>query len=162
MRHSGPTVKFILLILAAVLTWAAGAGPALGRELRYHEYIASFGDASRPELAIYVPAAEYTSGAGLSLANEGHIFMDEAGYIEWEVDVPAKGLYNIMLSYYPAPGAVGASSGKCWLMGNARLPKQVTSCFTGCFEMPAQLSKTAWAMRSGLRKSSIPCGSRYR
>lgn len=108
MRHSGPTVKFILLILAAVLTWAAGAGPALGRELRYHEYIASFGDASRPELAIYVPAAEYTSGAGLSLANEGHIFMDEAGYIEWEVDVPAKGLYNIMLSYYPAPGRGGS------------------------------------------------------
>lgn len=108
MRQSGHTVKFILLILAAVLAWAAAESSAIGRELRYHEYLASFSDASRPELEIYVPATEYNSGTGLKLTDEGQVYMDEAGYIEWEVEVPAAGLYNIILSYYPAPGRGGS------------------------------------------------------
>ena len=64
-----------------------------GRELRYHEYLQIWQDRKRPEQELVVPA--------WALLKEGET-------MEWTVDVPEEGLYNLTLVYLPVQGR-GAS-----------------------------------------------------
>lgn len=108
MRLSEPIVKLSFVFLAVAVAWVVGISPALARELRYHEYLASFDQADRPLLEITVHASEFTSGEGLASTDEGVVLLSEDGFIEWEVNVPTAGLYNISLSYFPVSGRGGS------------------------------------------------------
>ena len=80
------------------------------REIAYDDYLAQYEGAPRPNTKIIVPAVSYTSGERVTIAEElgglsGRVVQtDEGGYIEWQVNVPVAGLYNIALTYYPLPG----------------------------------------------------------
>lgn len=83
----------ILVLLAVLIAGAVCPQGALGRELRYHEYLQNWAGKERPDLEVVVPLQ--------ALLREG-----EAR--EWTVDLPREGLYNLTLVYSPVPGR-GAS-----------------------------------------------------
>lgn len=92
---------------------------AYQRAKTYKEYLSEYPDAVRPDVEVMIPAESFTSTDmpveiadaaalgtdGLPAGYEGKaVVTAEKGYIEWEVDVPAAGLYSIELMYYPIPG----------------------------------------------------------
>ncbi len=81
------------------------------RELQYLEYLASFVEESRPDVEIRIPAASYTNATSNIQYLENFqgapgisVRTDERGYLEWEVEVPESGLYNMDIMYYPVSG----------------------------------------------------------
>lgn len=80
------------------------------RQIAYDDYLAQYAGAPRPNTKIIVPAVSYSSGEGVTVAeglgglSSSVVQTDEGGYIEWQVNVPEAGLYNIALTYYPLPG----------------------------------------------------------
>lgn len=94
---------------------------AYKREQTYKEHLSQHTGAPRPKAEIFVPAESFTSvssdmvvqvvraadigTAGLPAGNDGTaVIMGEKGYVEWEIDVPTAGLYNIEVLYYPVKG----------------------------------------------------------
>lgn len=75
----------------------------------YEKYIEKYKDAIRPSREINVKGSSYTSadGAGVKILdsfsgkNQVLKWDSESGYVEWEVDVPETGLYNLALNYFP-------------------------------------------------------------
>ena len=92
---SGHKLKSISIIglLALLIAGALCPFSVFGRELRYHEYLQIWQDRKRPEQELVVPA--------WALLKEGET-------MEWTVDVPEEGLYNLTLVYLPVQGR-GAS-----------------------------------------------------
>lgn len=94
---------------------------AYQRERAYGEYLSLYADAARPQVEVLVPAESFTSvssdmvaqivGAA-DIGSDGlpagygstAVVTGEKGYLEWEIDVPAAGLYNIEIMYYPVGG----------------------------------------------------------
>lgn len=80
-------------------------------EIEYSEYLSKHQGAERPAIEILVPLTGYAA-TDMSIATlenfEGRpgqsLWTDEYGFVEWEVDVPAEGLYNIGIVYFPVEG----------------------------------------------------------
>src|SRR3954452_2242676 len=80
-----------------------------------------------PGVDIAIPAASYTSSGGqegLQTADnfQGRpgttlLWTQDDGYVEWTVNVPQSGLYEITLDYYPIPGQGGAVQREFYLDG---------------------------------------------
>lgn len=94
-------------------TQAADAGetPLFVRRQSYSDYLAAYGDAPTPDVDIVINPTEYSrASAEVSPLVDAHgrpgeaLWTGEQGYVEWTVDVPEEGLYNIELLYYPPPG----------------------------------------------------------
>ncbi|NLU40750.1 MAG: hypothetical protein GXX08_00910, partial [Firmicutes bacterium] len=92
---------------------------AYQRRQTYSEYISQFAGASFPDQEVLVQGASFTStNMDVQVLNAAEIGKDglpadyqgtavvtgEKGYIEWEIDVPVAGLYNIEVMYYPVTG----------------------------------------------------------
>ena len=92
---------------------------AYQRRQTYSEYISQFAGAGAPDQEVLVQGASFTSTNmdvkvldaaeigpdGLPAGYQGTaVVTGEKGYIEWEIDVPVAGLYNIEIMYYPVEG----------------------------------------------------------
>lgn len=95
-------------------------GAAYGSEVQnflmgqtYREYIEEHSDKSGGSADIVIEAVDYKS-KNASMETEIYdnfegvsgksIYTGEAGYIEWEINIPESGMYNIELLYYPIKG----------------------------------------------------------
>jgi len=75
----------------------------------YGQYLQQFQDAARPDADIVVDASSYSGGEGVETLEsfEGAdraVKTDETGYIEWKVNIPETGLYNMAVRYFPVAG----------------------------------------------------------
>ena len=130
-RKARMAAALLIPLLAGVALswgWAAlaqaqpgtGAGAEEGdifrlKERPYADVLADYeaqGRTAVPDVDITVPAWRYaaTHAADVrvdeEVAGEGPalVWANEEGWVEWEVQVPKSGLYNIELRYYPLPG----------------------------------------------------------
>ncbi|NLO08817.1 MAG: extracellular solute-binding protein [Clostridiales bacterium] len=81
----------------------------LGRDDIYSAYLERHKDAIRPDYEVAVDVMNYSSAEMATAYDEYQgvndvIISGEDGFVEWEVDVPKAGLYNISLDYYPIEG----------------------------------------------------------
>lgn len=82
----------------------------------YKEYIKEYGDMERPDTTIEIPAGDYVRYEDSDIATTPEVYKDYEGMagdsvltsedslIEFEVNVPKTGLYNVSVVYYPVPG----------------------------------------------------------
>jgi ABC-type sugar transport system, periplasmic component len=79
----------------------------------YREYLDAHQGAPSPDVEIVIPSVAYSDKSPdmevQRLANAygrpgAALWTGERGWIEWKVDVPEAGWYNIEVEYYPAPG----------------------------------------------------------
>lgn len=93
------------------------SSPARTGEVKYAEYLTGYSDAGKPAREIVVQAANYmsvseTAGFKKLESYEGmdgpSLLTPESGTVEWTVDVPEAGLYNLSLLYYPIEGKSSA------------------------------------------------------
>ena len=84
LRH-----RLTIGLLALVFVGIVCPQAALNRELRYHEYLQIWAEAERPAFEISLPA---------------NWLVPEGEAMEWTVDVPEAGLYNLTLVYQPTEG----------------------------------------------------------
>lgn len=78
----------------------------LGRENTYGKYLEKHSDSKYPEENIEIKASSYLTGeeVELYLEFEGEanvVYTSDSSYIEWEVEVPQAGMYQIYMDYYP-------------------------------------------------------------
>ena len=81
----------------------------VGRDDIYSAYIEKYKDAIRPDYEIAVDVKDYSLAEVVETYDEYHgrkevIISGEGGFVEWEVNIPKAGLYNIGLDYYPLEG----------------------------------------------------------
>lgn len=96
---------------AAVRTDGKTVTGALKQE-NYERYLERAGSAERPDREIVVQAESYTRAEGMEARKldgyEGNggasVMTDETGRIEWQVDIPESGFYNLSLRYFPVAG----------------------------------------------------------
>lgn len=95
----------------------------------YDIYLAAHADASRPEASYLLTADQVSAGEAARIlpapedagqAVSRIIETDETGFVEWEFDIAAAGLYQLQLVYRPIPGR-GASIERA-LTINGELP----------------------------------------
>lgn len=75
----------------------------------YEKYIEQYKDVVKPQQEVIVKGSSYTSSEDANVSVESSLngksdvlqWDNESGYVEWEVDVPETGLYNLSLSYLP-------------------------------------------------------------
>jgi len=99
---------------------AADSKPAFAAasavEGSYAHYRQQHDGAPSPDVQVIVQAADYTAAQDMTprmlteLGGERGEFVEtgESGTIEWEVDVPATGLYHLAIRYYPVAGKSSA------------------------------------------------------
>lgn len=93
-------------------------------EMDYEEYVAMHPDAPRPAVSVEVPVKEFRAASGGikvlrdfdGLEGEA-LYTGEDGYVEWKVDVPIAGFYNISILYYPAQGKGIDIQREVWVNG---------------------------------------------
>jgi ABC-type glycerol-3-phosphate transport system substrate-binding protein len=111
------TIRACLLLAIALLSLVAcassdaltdlsGYREIMDYETYLHQHLQN--GASTPDYDLTVRAVDYarTSGDVMVGNIEGVdcLLMGEDGVVEWEVEIPAAGLYNIELEYYPIEG----------------------------------------------------------
>lgn len=96
----------------------------------YKEYLAQYADAASPEATIEIEAADYISYMESDKEVTPEIYSDyegvtgdsvlttEIGYIEYEVEVPETGLYELQVQYYPVAGKNSEIQRSFFLDGN--------------------------------------------
>ena len=82
----------------------------------YTEYLAAHADAKSPAVTVEINASDYKSYMENDVETEPEVFSDyegatgdsvlttEIGYIEYDVEVPETGLYELQLQYFPVAG----------------------------------------------------------
>ena len=78
----------------------------------YDEYYNRYASSARPDEIIRIPGADFveTSGGEFEIvenymgAQGQAVLTPETGTISWQVEVPATGMYNMRLHYYPVSG----------------------------------------------------------
>lgn len=97
-----------LLVLAALICCTQ---PASGETPAYREYLAGIQEPVYPRREVLIPAVAFARATGkteILFRHGGYpgltVWTDEQGMVEWDVWVEEAGLYNIELTYYPAPG----------------------------------------------------------
>lgn len=78
----------------------------IGRDNTYAKYLEKYSDALRPEENIDIEVSSYVAGEDIELYSEFEgmadaVYTSETSYIEWEVEVPQAGMYQIYMDYYP-------------------------------------------------------------
>lgn len=78
----------------------------LGREDTYDIYLENHSDSDRPDNTVSVELSGYTSSDNAEFTSEYEgknnvLITREDGYVEYNVDIPAAGLYNMFIEYYP-------------------------------------------------------------
>lgn len=81
----------------------------VGRDDIYTAYLERHKDATKPDHEITIDITNYSLAEKVEAYNEylgkkEVIVSLEDGFVEWEVDIPEAGLYNISLDYYPLEG----------------------------------------------------------
>ncbi|NLJ84213.1 MAG: extracellular solute-binding protein, partial [Halanaerobiaceae bacterium] len=95
-------------------------------DIDYIEYLNSIEDTARPGYEVIVPAWDYVDTDMESLrviddlAGIKALATGETGYVEWEVEIPQNGFYNIEIQYFPLEGRGGDIERA--LMINGRIP----------------------------------------
>ena len=105
----------VALCCHALPSEASESVTAYRRKETYREYLARYGEVPSPSIEVVIPGDSFTgsdetlevlqSPFGLEGAA---VVTSERGYIEWTVNVPVAGLYNIELRYYPVAGRGGS------------------------------------------------------
>ncbi|MCK0472256.1 extracellular solute-binding protein [Halalkalibacter sp. APA_J-10(15)] len=103
------------------------------RDDLYSNYIERYQGFSRPNQEIIIQAEDYTKIKDMDIEvteiDQGAaVKTDEIGMVEWEVDVPEEGLYNIGIRYFPIEGK--SSSIERELLINGELPFQGAATLT--------------------------------
>ncbi|NLZ55006.1 MAG: ABC transporter substrate-binding protein, partial [Thermoanaerobacteraceae bacterium] len=77
----------------------------------YSSYLERYREAPRPEIEIIIPAEKFSkTNMDIKILSDYQgvsgkaIKTAEKGYVEWKVEVPEAGLYNLALKYYPVEG----------------------------------------------------------
>lgn len=78
----------------------------LGRSNTYVQYLAAHPEGSYPKGDIPVPVTDYVSGSRVEVLPEYEgakdvLRTEEGSRVEWEVDVPETGYYQVLMEYYP-------------------------------------------------------------
>lgn len=78
----------------------------IGRSDTYNVYLETYKDAPRPASTIEVDLYNYSSAEGVEKLDEYEgaknvLVSNDGGYVEWVVNVPQAGLYNLYTEYYP-------------------------------------------------------------
>ncbi|MEJ6949734.1 extracellular solute-binding protein [Natronospora cellulosivora (SeqCode)] len=82
-------------------------------DIEYNDYLESIEYQVRPEVELIIPAYNYIDSNMKNievieeLEGRKALGTDESGFVEWEINVPENGLYNIELEYYPLEGRGG-------------------------------------------------------
>lgn len=85
---------------------AAEAKGDIDRDDTYDVYLENHKDAIRPETEIKIDVLNYSAAEGAEKYNEFEgrenvLLSQENGFVEWTVNVPEAGLYNMHFDYYP-------------------------------------------------------------
>ena len=114
---------FLVLLSISVSCWASETSEKLVFEIEetfYNQVLEEYqekGYEPTKGVNIIIPATDYiTRGGGEfgvaqgigGFESESLLWSEENSWLEWQVDIPASGLYNIALKYYPVTGK-GAS-----------------------------------------------------
>ncbi len=78
----------------------------IGRENTYAKYLMKHSEAAYPDENVTVDLKNYKNAAGVELLAEYEgvpdaLLTGEDSYVEWAVEVPASGMYQIHMDYYP-------------------------------------------------------------
>lgn len=78
----------------------------INRDDTYNVYLENHKDAARPDSEVVVDVLNYSAGDQVEKfdeyeGKENVLVSQEGGYVEWTVNVPAAGMYNISLDYFP-------------------------------------------------------------
>ncbi|NMA55826.1 MAG: extracellular solute-binding protein [Firmicutes bacterium] len=119
LRHLPKLLLFtavIILLTALPRTVMAqngieGPEPLFERREPYREFLDRYADAVQPDAEIVIPGIFY-SATDMNVAAQrnpfGHegtaLYTEERGFVEWTVNVPEAGLYNLEILYYPVQG----------------------------------------------------------
>lgn len=115
MRNTQHITCLILAVLIVVTCCEVSLASATTFEFQmketYQDYLAKHSHAPSPDVEIVIPGTSWKkTNMLLKTLTDPHGYAGEAiwtaerGYVEWVVDVPEEGLYNIELLYYPAEG----------------------------------------------------------
>lgn len=82
----------------------------------YEQYVIQAGEASRPEVDITIEVGDYIRAEGEEVrklidyeGKEGvSLYTGETGEVDWVVDVPETGIYNLSAVYFPVEGKSSA------------------------------------------------------
>ena len=86
--------------------------PGTSRDDTYSTYLENYKGLASPLINIVIPANSFTSnvGAEVKIHNEYRgrqdvlEWLNENGELEWTIDIPETGMYNISMLYYPVAG----------------------------------------------------------
>jgi len=95
------------------------------RRISYSDYIEKYSNKPRPQEEIIVDAVTYHISdeiepdklENFNGSEKTSIKTRDEGYVEWIIDVPSEGLYNIGVKYYPVPGKSSAIEREIWING---------------------------------------------
>jgi len=94
------------------------------RGISYEDYLKEFQDKQRPDEVVSFQLDNFTdSNMEVEVLNsfEGYvgtiIKTQEEGFIEWQIDVPIEGLYNLYIEYFPIEGRGSAIEREIWING---------------------------------------------
>ena len=78
----------------------------IGRDNTYSKYLNSHSDSAYPSTDISIDITKYTDGEGIEILPEYEgvenvVSTAESSYIEWQVNVPEAGMYQVYMEYYP-------------------------------------------------------------
>lgn len=78
----------------------------VGRDNTYANYLQKYGDKPSAQEDLEIQLAEFINAEGVTLESEYEgrsqvLYTDEESIVEWEVEVPESGLYQIRLDYFP-------------------------------------------------------------
>ncbi|HHU61610.1 MAG TPA: extracellular solute-binding protein [Natronincola sp.] len=107
--------KTLTLTFTCLLALLWMASPSVGASATslpsYEDYLASFPHSSYPTDEIFVSGYSFTNtDAEIEILDkpfgyeDSALWIDERGFVEWEVWVEEAGFYNIELDYYPVKG----------------------------------------------------------
>jgi len=94
------------------------------RGITYDYYLSQHVNALRPNDTVIVPLDDFSDidmQYEVLDSFEGYtgtvLITDEEGFIEWEVNVPEEGLYNVSIEYFPIEGRGSAIEREIWING---------------------------------------------
>lgn len=84
----------------------AGTSEDIGRRDTYSHYLEVYQEADRPKYEVEIDLLNYSKAEKTTkqeiYEEEDHVLISaESGYVEWVVDMPEAGLYNIYIEYFP-------------------------------------------------------------
>jgi len=94
------------------------------RGITYEYYLSQHVNALRPAETVVIPLDDFVyidMQHEVLNSFEGYngtvLKTDEEGFIEWEINVPEEGLYNIYIEYFPIEGRGSAIEREIWING---------------------------------------------